>query len=396
MLTRLHLEQFKCFERLALPLAPLTLLTGLNAAGKSTVIQSMALLNQTIRENEWGECLLLNGNAVKLGTAGDVINNVKGRNSFTIGLESEDIRCDWTAVSSSRAALISEISEIRIGNVSYPLGSEGEVAREARVRRLIPTNLTEPSHIAAEQIAEQLRELTYIAAERIGPREVYEAFSEDEERTVGVQGERTAYYLFKHESTLTRESLRIAGTPPQLPRQTEAWLGEFFPGAGFKVEPVAGANLVVLSMRARHGSDFHRPQNVGYGLTHILPILAACMGAVEGRVILIDNPEAHLHPSGQAKIGAFLARIAASGVQLIVETHSDHVLNGMRRAVRDGMLKPDEVAIHFFTPAPSGEEAHSKVVSPAINAQGHLDYWPAGFFDQFDKAMMVLTDWANE
>ena len=124
MLTRLHLEQFKCFERLSLPLAPLTLLTGLNAAGKSTVIQSLALLSQTIRENEWGECLLLNGNAVKLGTAGDVINNVKGRNSFTIGLESEDIRCDWTAVSSSHSA---HSAALRAAAGSGPCGSNSDV-----------------------------------------------------------------------------------------------------------------------------------------------------------------------------------------------------------------------------------------------------------------------------
>jgi predicted ATPase len=181
-----------------------------------------------------------------------------------------------------------------------------------------------------------------------------------------------------------------------LPRQTGAWLDQFFPGAEFKVEPVAGANLVVLSMRSHTSTDFHRPQNVGFGLTHILPILAACLGAEEGSVILIDNPEAHLHPSGQAKIGQFLARVAASGVQLIVETHSDHVLNGLRRAVRDGIIKPEQTAIHFFTTVLAKEEARPKVVSPAINTQGQLDHWPTGFFDQFDKDMMALTDWKSE
>jgi predicted ATPase len=396
MWTRLHLEQFKCFEKLALPLAPLTLLTGLNAAGKSTVIQSLALLNQTIRENEWANRILLNGSAVKLGTAGDVINKVKGRNCFSIGLESDRIRCDWTAISTDRSALVVPINNVQIDGASYPAVPEDGPTPSGLLRWLIPAETEIKNSQVARDLTTLLRNLTYISAERLGPREVYEAFSEDEERTVGVQGERTAYYLFKHATNLTREPLRVSGAQPQLPRQTGAWLDQFFPGAEFKVEPVAGANLVVLSMRSHTSTDFHRPQNVGFGITHILPILAACLGAEEGSVILIDNPEAHLHPSGQAKIGQFLARVAASGVQLIVETHSDHVLNGLRRAVRDGIIKPEQTAIHFFTTVLAKEEARPKVVSPAINTQGQLDHWPTGFFDQFDKDMMALTDWKSE
>ncbi len=390
MWTRLHLEQFKCFEKLALPLAPLTLLTGLNAAGKSTIIQSIALLNQTIRENEWANRILLNGSAVKLGTAGDVINKVKGRNSFTIGLESDRISCNWTGISADRSALVVPISNMQIDGTSYPVVPEEGPTPNGLLRWLIPADTKLENRHVAQGLTTRLRNLTYISAERLGPREVYEAFSEDEERTVGVQGERTAYYLFKHATNLTREPLRIPNAQPQLMRQTSAWLDQFFPGAEFKVEAVAGANLVVLSMRSHPSTDFHRPQNVGFGLTHILPILAACLGAEEGSVILIDNPEAHLHPSGQAKIGHFLARVAASGVQLIVETHSDHVLNGLRRAVREEMLRPEQVAIHFFTTVALKEEARPKVVSPAINAQGQLDHWPPGFFDQLDKDMIAL------
>ena len=90
--------------------------------------------------------------------------------------------------------------------------------------------------------------------------------------------------------------------------------------------------------------------------------MAACLGADEGEVILIDNPEAHLHPSGQAKMGYFLARVAASGVQLIVETHSDHVLNGIRRAVVDKIIQPEKSAIHFFSPETSKEALRPKVI----------------------------------
>ena len=86
MLTRLELRFFKCFELLRLPLAPLTLLTGLNASGKSSVLQALVLLHQTMREHEWSTRLVLNGAGVRLGTMPDVVDEVSGRRSFEIGL----------------------------------------------------------------------------------------------------------------------------------------------------------------------------------------------------------------------------------------------------------------------------------------------------------------------
>ena len=98
MLTRLELRLFKCFELLRLPLVPLTLLTGLNASGKSSVLQALVLLHQTMREHEWSTRLALNGAAVRLGTMPDVVDEEFGRDSFEIALEDETVVCHWTFV----------------------------------------------------------------------------------------------------------------------------------------------------------------------------------------------------------------------------------------------------------------------------------------------------------
>ena len=95
MLTRLDLRFFKCFELLRLPLAPLTLLTGLNASGKSSVLQALVLLHQTMREHEWSTRLVLNGASVRLGTMPDVVDEVSGRRSFEIGLEDNENAYHW-------------------------------------------------------------------------------------------------------------------------------------------------------------------------------------------------------------------------------------------------------------------------------------------------------------
>ena len=109
---------------------------------------------------------------------------------------------------------------------------------------------------------------------------------------------------------------------------------------------------------------------------------------------MIENPEVHLHPAGQTAMGVFLSEVAAAGVQVVIETHSDHVLNGIRRAVKSRMLASGDVALHFFQPRLEGETQEGpQVQSPVVDANGNIDSWPDGFFDQFDRDMNYFAGW---
>ena len=143
-------------------------------------------------------------------------------------------------------------------------------------------------------------------------------------------------------------------------------------------------------MRTSEDTDFHRPVNVGFGLTQVLPIVVAALSANSHDILLIENPEVHLHPAGQALMGQFLADVASAGVQVIIETHSDHILNGIRRAVRSKILKPDQATLHFFRPR---KDNQSQVISPQLDETGNVDIWPEGFFDQYDKDMNHFAGW---
>ena len=91
-------------------------------------------------------------------------------------------------------------------------------------------------------------------------------------------------------------------------------------------------------------------------------------------------------------MGQFMANVAQAGVQVILETHSDHVLNGIRRAVKANQLLAQDVALHFFkTRAPDLDEA--QVMSPVLDDEGNIDRWPDGFFDQFDIDMNYFAGW---
>jgi len=129
---------------------------------------------------------------------------------------------------------------------------------------------------------------------------------------------------------------------------------------------------------------------VGFGLTYSLPILVACLSAPVGALLLIENPEAHLHPQGQTKLGELLAICASDGVQVIVETHSDHVLNGIRLAVKKDLLAAADVQLCYFTRDVKTGDCY--IESPSVLPDGQLTNWPKGFFDQWEKSLDALLD----
>src|SRR5262249_22561722 len=118
--------------------------------------------------------------------------------------------------------------------------------------------------------------------------------------------------------------------------------------------------------------------------------------ARSGGLLLIENPEAHLHPRGQSRIGVLLATAAACGIQVLTETHSDHVLNGIRLAARKGIIAPTSVHLHFFERRILADRAVHTVVSPRLDHHGRIDHWPDGFFDEWDRMVDALLDPTTE
>ena len=178
-----------------------------------------------------------------------------------------------------------------------------------------------------------------------------------------------------------------------LKHQVEAWLGEISPGTRISLIPDYDMNIVELRYSSVFGtsnSNSHRATNVGFGVAYALPILVAVLSSAPGALLLIEHPEAHLHPQGQAQMGELLARAASCGIQIIVETHSDHVLNGIRVAVHDGKLDPDDVQLHYFQRRKQNGQV--EVISPHIDHDGRIDQWPDGFFDQWEKSLEALLE----
>lgn len=380
MLTRLDLQFFKCFELLRLPLGPLTLLSGTNASGKSSVIQALVLLYQTMREHEWSTRLMLNGEAIRLGTVFDVVDQVHGRNTFKIGIIDDETHYLWTFFDEDRSEMSMAVESIAVG---------GNLNEEPKVlRHLLPPAEDE----TVSSLANSLRGLTYITAERVGPREVYTLVDRHMAPVVGPVGEHAASVLHWGRDERVLDELALPDVPPTRLRQVGERMRMLFPGCSIDLQPVPQANAVTLGLRTYDDTGYLRPINVGFGITQVFPIVVAALSASQHDILLIENPEVHLHPAGQAQMGQFLADVARVGVQVIVETHSDHILNGIRRSVKSGRLPAEDVVIHFFKPR---SQDVAQVTSPVLDDSGNIDAWPEGFFDQFDKDMNHFAGWGE-
>ena len=381
MLTRIDLRHFKCFNLLKLPLAPLTLLSGANASGKSSVMHALVLLHQTMREHEWSTRLMLNGATVQLGTVADVIDQVYGRRGCEITLLDDKTQYEWE-FAGERTQMSMTVKRACVNG--------DEEVEPNRLRYLLPV-----SHADDSSLAGRLCDLTYLTAERLGPRETYPLEDPQLTPVVGPRGERAVSVLYSGRDTHVLKSLAVKDRLSTLFPQVEARMQQFFPGCNLELDQVARVNAVTLGIRTSRGTDFHRPIHTGFGLTQVLPIVVAALSSNRNGLLLIENPEVHLHPTGQAAMGRFLAEVTAAGIQVILETHSDHVLNGIRRAVRENILIPDKVVLHFFRPRLEGGLYNVvQVQSPRLDANGNIDSWPEGFFDQFDKDMNYFAGWS--
>jgi predicted ATPase len=377
VIERLELQNFKCFHRLGLPLAPLTLLSGSNASGKSSVLQALVLLHQTMREHEWSTRLMLNGDSLRLGTVADVVDKVHGRRTFEVGIVDAGVVYRWDFGGER-----SEMS-MAVTRVCY---SDKVCVQPGELRYLLPPE----GEAEVTSLAKRLQGLTYITAERVGPRDVYSLEDRQVASVVGPEGEHTVSVLHWGRDERVLDELTLPSAPPTRLRQVEERMRTLFPGCGLDVQQVSQANAVTLGLRTSDDTDYHRPIHVGFGLTQILPIIVAALSARPGDLLLIENPEVHLHPAGQALMGRFLGEVASAGIQVMVETHSDHVLNGVRRSVKTGQLPAEQVLIHFFR-GRSGDAA--QVLSPIMDTAGNVDVWPEGFFDQYDKDMNYFAGW---
>jgi predicted ATPase len=373
VIASLSLSNFKCFRRLTLDFAAINVLAGINGAGKSTIIQSLLALRQSVQSNSISQGRVqLRGSLVDLGTAREVY--------------CAEPSSDYIEI------IVSLMGRVQLAIRSLQSKDQLEYSGEGFLRLIDSITPEQTNGIFAEPF-------NYLHAERVGPRKVFQLPSvEGHPLCVGKYGENAPYIVASNhrETRVTNDKLILESEDgkeyPTIQYQWALWMERLFPGFAQETEIYSQADQVRLGLALQRQLTgrplFVRPTNTGFGLSFVLGIIVAGLASGPDTMLIVENPEAHLHPKAQSILGEFLGRVAAGGTQVFVETHSEHIVNGIRRMIKRAVLTPDIVRFHFFSKAPNTLEP--SVLPISVAATGDFSAWPEGFFDQLDNDLSVI------
>ncbi|MFO0589668.1 MAG: DUF3696 domain-containing protein [Polyangiaceae bacterium] len=488
MLKRWTLENFKPIrERLDLPLAPLTVLAGLNSSGKSSFLQSILLVAQTLQNQAMDEPLILNGPLVRLGTYQDTCNERLQGTQISIGFELSvlipistppvvltsgkrstsdghitiflDAHFDSTTPTSDEArasatrAVVEDVSvsvsiadhespqtipDIRItakrvpadvmesfktalpenvgrfiparpqnhlAQMGAPAFSEERTVGVARWAHFIPTAFVgtaswgqvERDIFSYFSFAEQeilssfTRTLRYLGPLRAEPDLVQSFSTSGQPDDVGTKGEHAAavFAANRQQVILFFDPISKGLRKAHFEEAMDTWLR--YLGVAEHVNTQAGSVPNVSWVVRSAPENKERPLSaVGVGVSQVLPILVAGLLSPPDAILIMEQPELHLHERPQARLADFFYGLTRVGKQVFIETHSAVLIGQLRYLmVKGGQEARDATAIYFVT---QDEQGDAKFEPIRISKRGAVENWPDGFFDESYRQEDLITE----
>ncbi|GMO29370.1 MAG: DUF3696 domain-containing protein [Termitinemataceae bacterium] len=364
MITNIKIENFKPLRKIDIQTKPLNLLMGLNGMGKTSFIQMILLLMQSDKLEKG--VMQLNGILADIGLGKDALYQFTHDEMIRFGIKLDGVNeflWEFKYVSDE-----DELSSSRI--------------------------LTEKD---MKYFRDNTKRFQYISTNRIGPMTIYDAapIVVQNKRQLGIFGEFTPHFIdfWGNAFVVPEKMCHKNGVANNLLAQVNAWLKEVSPGVSINTKLIQEVSKVMLSYQfdiIGNKTNSFRPKNVGYGISYTLPVIVALLTAEKDKIIIIENPESHIHPRGQAEMGKLIALAAQNGAQLFVETHSDHILNGIRVAVKEKTIEKDNVNILFFDKMTTDSEQYAYITPIQIDKNGSLSDYPENFLDEWSNQLSKL------
>ncbi len=346
MLNHIRISGFKCLEQSELPLNHLTVLAGPNSSGKSTLIQAMLLA--------------LSGLPHK--------NQPYLKEVIKPFAQLEDTFCRF-----------SNAHEIRI-ELGSPDGDYLFCLDQSGMK-------TKPSTDVSFPVYEE--SMFYLSAGRSGPEETSEL---NREVKIGQYGQFALGYLEQRKDKPVHQDLVHPEADSKTLKAQLAWWLSFIIGEQTEARTEKITSTRVKTTFQTAAIDNISPLNTGAGSSFLLKLLVMCLTAKPGDLLLLENPEIHLHPGAQSRIGSLLAFIAGRGVQVVAETHCEHLINRIRYEVYADKISTSRVIIHYKP----GVRLPFETLY--INAHGHFSddqgmekVFPAGFFDSTLAELLEIS-----
>lgn len=364
MITNIQISNFKSLEKISLPITHLNCITGVNGMGKSTLIQTLLLLRQAYVPHGIGRGVQLKGELTgNLGEFKDVLSRHADKNEISFVIEFDTKEYSWI----------------------FEKGSINDL-----LQGVFPIDIPDKTALFSES------NFQYIGASRISPSSLFSKSGENLEfKQFGNNGEFAIQYLYEkgaEEMAIVADVFdKHTGKELPLINQVNYWIKNITPNIELDIRLKSNTEY---ELRYKHLDNLNiftsfSANNSPFGLTFALPIVTALLAAKKGDLIILENPESDLHPRAQSMLGQLIARVAAAEVQIIVETHSDHIINGICVAIHKGILKNDLTNFFYFSKPESS--LISKIYSIPVKPNGRIDNKHLrdsgidGFFDQANK-----------
>lgn len=341
MITKVKIEGFKSIQSETLDFKPLTILTGTNSSGKSSVIQAIQLF---LKESDPANFIAMEELTRPFSAFSDIRNKFVNARQVAIEIEAFSF-C-------SRVVLT---------------GDEDQVTCED-VKHIYQYEPMRPG---------KHPELFYLAANRIGPQDVV-SFSN---RKVGLQGESIFSHFEKSkDQPLDPEMVKFEESAT-LAYQVAKWLSLVSETESEIKTDKLNTTEVKVSFDSE-GLKNISPYNLGAGMSYLSKVLILCLMAKKGDLVIIENPEIHLHPKAQSMLGVFFSFIASKGIQLVLEAHCEHLINKICYQVYDEKISEGDVIIHYKPDVKTPFETLTIDENGEFNnTQGEVISFPKGFFD---------------
>lgn len=421
----LSIDNFKSIEHVAgLDISDLSVFAGVNSSGKSSVIQALLLMKQTLNSTS-NETLNLNGPYVYANSLLDLIHNKKrGVIKFSLSLNGSElvgtaiqeyvkdrhsiVSCLNLSVSfnvkSDGGYIVSEFTlllELSDGSQIkrrltwrpqkkvYDLIEDGKVLRDIVVDgysfiNFFPVFVSHGDKsldlsimkASRETLVSVLEKVSYIAPLRVAPVLARTYQTDVESRFVLPDGENTRFILdrlsqdYKADFALVKE-----------------WICDKFHLAhdiNVVKEPGKMYRVVVTTNEGVKVDLVH----VGFGLSQILPIVTQGSISKSGALMIVEDPEVHMHPSIQASMADFFIYLCLERkVNILIETHSDHFITRLRRRVAEKVISPNKVHLVFV----EHENGASEYQTIPMSVNGKFEgIMPKGFMDSLDNDFRAI------
>ena len=398
----------------SIELRPLTILAGTNSSGKSSMMQPLLLMKQTLASSYDPGALLLNGAHLRF-TSVDQLLSRQGkrqlRDSFSIalGIGSMDLKVNYQArkkpgfqvdsmevtqkmVSSGQLKSIisdrmtrDDIVNLFHDDVAEPDIASWDVSRDFCFLEVLGFRKKGvPFAFSPTFVVREINRLIHLPGLRGNPERTYTTTAVDELHKIcrGTFETYTASILNDWQESSDTEKLLILGEQMKLLGLADK----------VKTKQINDTEVEVFVSRTMNGNsedDWVSIADVGLGVSQTLPVAVALLFAEPGQLVYIEQPEIHLHPRAQYDLSKLLAHAAARGVKVVIETHSSLLLRGIQTLVATEELDHDLIALHWFTRNEKGETVINSAEMDRIGAFGD---WPEDFAEVELAAEMRYLD----